>query len=397
MTNQAAQTMPELPDPAFVTPDDNLYTVHQMRAMYRQGYDAALAQTAGVHVADDEVLVALRRGEGYEDVHPQLVAEDAIDDRWPEWRIIAAAPAASGGEYPECSGDPASCPENEGHGCCKPNPKCSCPSGDGSLDRPCKAHPPSAASGGEDGMCPNCVTPWKCNGPHALPPSAPHPDALQDGTLSKSTAKRVEALSSKPNTVTPSLSSESAASVSERARELLATEYDNEGVHGLAESIRAGTFTTHLDQCSINAITNALASAPDGFALVPVEPTEAMKDAGDYSKWNYDDAADIYKAMLRAAGYAARGTKEPVFALEQALTQQRGEPSVRIEDLGIIAPMRHPERADAEQAYSITAHDFEKNPIGSRDWTIYWRGWWHRSHLCTTPQPSADAVRELVK
>lgn len=25
-------------------------------------------------------------------------------------------------DYPECSGDPASCPENEGHGCCKPNP-----------------------------------------------------------------------------------------------------------------------------------------------------------------------------------------------------------------------------------------------------------------------------------
>ena len=23
-----------------------------------------------------------------------------------------------------------------------------------------------AASGGEDDMCPNCVTPWKCNGPH---------------------------------------------------------------------------------------------------------------------------------------------------------------------------------------------------------------------------------------
>lgn len=24
--------------------------------------------------------------------------------------------------FPQCSGDPASCPENEGHGCCKPNP-----------------------------------------------------------------------------------------------------------------------------------------------------------------------------------------------------------------------------------------------------------------------------------
>ena len=26
-------------------------------------------------------------------------------------------------DYPECSGDPASCPENEGRGCCNPNPK----------------------------------------------------------------------------------------------------------------------------------------------------------------------------------------------------------------------------------------------------------------------------------
>jgi hypothetical protein len=25
-------------------------------------------------------------------------------------------------DYPECSGDPACCPENEGYGCCKPNP-----------------------------------------------------------------------------------------------------------------------------------------------------------------------------------------------------------------------------------------------------------------------------------
>lgn len=27
-----------------------------------------------------------------------------------------------GGAWRECSGDPASCPENEGYGCCKPNP-----------------------------------------------------------------------------------------------------------------------------------------------------------------------------------------------------------------------------------------------------------------------------------
>lgn len=34
-------------------------------------------------------------------------------------RTAAPTPAS---DYPECSGDPASCPENEGHGCCKPNP-----------------------------------------------------------------------------------------------------------------------------------------------------------------------------------------------------------------------------------------------------------------------------------
>lgn len=38
----------------------------------------------------NEVLVALARVEGYEDVHPELVSEDAIGDRWPEYRTIDA-------------------------------------------------------------------------------------------------------------------------------------------------------------------------------------------------------------------------------------------------------------------------------------------------------------------
>lgn len=41
-----------------------------------------------IELADDEVLVALKRGEAYEDVHPQLVSEDAIRERWPEYRTI---------------------------------------------------------------------------------------------------------------------------------------------------------------------------------------------------------------------------------------------------------------------------------------------------------------------
>lgn len=119
MTNQAAQTMPVIDD----FNGDNAKLVESARALISLSDSgslaphgiggharailsafivrteaAALSQTAGVAVDADEVLVALRRGEGYEDVHPQLVAEDAIDDRWPEWRIIAAAPAASGVE-----------------------------------------------------------------------------------------------------------------------------------------------------------------------------------------------------------------------------------------------------------------------------------------------------------
>jgi|SRR6185312_13678459 len=38
-----------------------------------------------------------------------------------QWAHVAAAPSAPQ-DFPGCSGDPASCPENEGYGCCKPNP-----------------------------------------------------------------------------------------------------------------------------------------------------------------------------------------------------------------------------------------------------------------------------------
>lgn len=43
-------------------------------------------------VAPDEVLVALKRTEGYEDVHPQLVSQDA-QICWPEWRTVTEAKA----------------------------------------------------------------------------------------------------------------------------------------------------------------------------------------------------------------------------------------------------------------------------------------------------------------
>ncbi len=158
-----------------------------------------------------------------------------------------------------------------------------------------------------------------CNCPGEGRPAASgvHPDALPDGTLSKSTAKRVEALA--------------AASVSERAREL-------------ADEWR-----------------HVLDYGEDGHELCASRNTVAR--------------------LVNA-----------IDALEQALTQQRGESSVRIEDLGQNAPLWHEERGDAEQAYTLTAFDYESAQIGSCDWALYWRGWWHRSQLYTTPQPSASAM-----
>ena len=46
--------------------------------------DAAIAVLTG-----NGVLVRLDRPEGYEDVHPQLLVEDAIGDRWPNYETLA--------------------------------------------------------------------------------------------------------------------------------------------------------------------------------------------------------------------------------------------------------------------------------------------------------------------
>lgn len=47
-----------------------------------------MAKTITITIEDDEVLVALKRPEDYDDVHPELVAEDAIKETWPEYRTI---------------------------------------------------------------------------------------------------------------------------------------------------------------------------------------------------------------------------------------------------------------------------------------------------------------------
>lgn len=49
------------------------------------------------------------------------------------------------------------------------------------------------------------------------------------------------------------------------------------------------------------------------------------------------------------------------------------------------------ELAAAEAKYCLTAFDLAAAPLGSRDWTIYWRGWHDRSRsaVVTAQVPTA--------
>ena len=131
MNNQAAQTMPELPEPWTIRYHDDatgreigpptpLYTADQMH-QYARDYAA----------------------------------------------MLAAAPAASA-KY--CSDERPCTPCFSNNGPCEDAPAASgvdTSTNEAWVERAQeKIAAMEAASGGEDDMCPNCVTPWKCNGPH---------------------------------------------------------------------------------------------------------------------------------------------------------------------------------------------------------------------------------------
>ncbi|HEY0860717.1 MAG TPA: hypothetical protein VGE19_07390 [Pseudoxanthomonas sp.] len=216
MNNQAAQTMPELPEPAMPASSggdegnwegDTYHDLYDADQMHQYARDYAASQTAGV-VVKWEVRRRFWSGapwgpwESYETEAERT--ESFAKFEGSEWlhetrELYAAAPAASGGE-------------DDRSGWCR---------SDGCVHK--KFGEPTWKEGD---------SPFQ---------SSPHPDALQDGTLSKSTAKRVEALA--------------AASVSERARALLASVYEADGLHGIAQGFRNGE---NQDSRALRAIEQAL-------------------------------------------------------------------------------------------------------------------------------------------
>lgn len=103
-------------------------------------------------------------------------------------------------------------------------------------------------------------------------------------------------------------------SIEKRARELLAAAYDAEGFARHAAKTRGGLkFTAVYEEVVMRALIAAIMdsesdvgipiSVPEGYALVPVEPTEAMLNSGLFGlepMLHVSDIRAIYDDMLSA-------------------------------------------------------------------------------------------------
>ena len=297
MTNQAAQTMPE-PVTASMCPSSD----------YAKGWNDCLAALSQTAVVAEPGRYFAGGPQGHFFADDLQLARDLVNlyDKDDDWTITdlrnptGAAPAASGGEdgwkrmtaearaiqmrhLDDHQGDVYHAMQSlvVKHGYRSTEP----------MMQPIEPKPPSAA-----------------------PASSAHPDALPDGTLSKSTAKRVGVLAT--------------ASVSERAVEMLAQEVEKD-MTACAEDIRAG----------------------------------------------------------KLHGMAAASVR----AIEQALTQQRGESSrPGMSYWAIQMPGKMPKLYGAYAFAELNWYPDEGGALVRLQEV-------ERIGEPTTSQPSADAVRELVK
>lgn len=89
--------------------------------------------------------------------------------------------------------------------------------------------------------------------------------------------------------------------IEKRAIELLVSEYRKCGQTQFAEMLEIGDFRAlEADKGAIAAIMTAL-TPPEGYVLVPVEPTEEMRRRGTVHVSNPCGlASDVWAAMLDA-------------------------------------------------------------------------------------------------
>ncbi|WP_285317197.1 hypothetical protein [Stenotrophomonas maltophilia group sp. Smal35] len=87
--------------------------------------------------------------------------------------------------------------------------------------------------------------------------------------------------------------------IEKRARKLLDTELRKLGLHEDAYHVGCGADLDRNDQASINAIAAAL-TPPEGYVLVPVEPTDEMLLAAHRADTTRAPITSRWLAMLAA-------------------------------------------------------------------------------------------------
>jgi len=100
--------------------------------------------------------------------------------------------------------------------------------------------------------------------------------------------------------------------IERRARELLASEYEADGCMQLARMIRSGAVTdTDFGSVKIMRAMRAIIAAlmpPEGYVMVPVEPTAEMLQAAAFGVAG--KSGQKFKPMM-SAGYSAMLAARP--------------------------------------------------------------------------------------
>lgn len=156
-------------------------------------------------------------------------------------------------------------------------------------------------------------------------------------------------------------------------------------------------------------------AVPEGYALVPVDPNEEMLDAwftapqGDSG--SVQGFATAYRAMLAAAPTAPAG--ELVTRCTAGLgCDEKGYCDAAATGQGDLCDRRtmaherpvsdpdglpEPGRREAEQAYINGAFDYARDPIGSRDWILFWNGWRARNKAAPAPDEREIAAKAIER
>lgn len=89
------------------------------------------------------------------------------------------------------------------------------------------------------------------------------------------------------------------SAIEQRARELLAVELEKDGNHPAAKAIRDGepAYGMRLQLAAIRAIIAAL-TPPEGYVLVPVEPTKEMVSAAADAYMPFGDMEFAIQAAI---------------------------------------------------------------------------------------------------